>query len=137
MPWGVSQENWRWYQDNAPEPTSALAAENVRPTLANNTDKIRLRVTVRSILGGGTLSNLYLEWSQDQVNWFAFGASQHWNYANGQATEGNATTTYKLSDSNDHGKYHESATISETWAMDGIWKEMDWCIVPTAYVEGG
>jgi hypothetical protein len=135
MPWTTIQENWKWFQNDAVEPITSLADENVKPTLLNDSNIIRLRTTLRSMLGGGTYNNCYLEYSTDQVNWNAFGAGAHWNYANGQATEGDATTTYKTTDGSTYGKYHESATISETWVTPGIYLEIDWAIVPTANVQ--
>lgn len=137
MPIAVNQTNWRWYRDDNPEPVSPFAAENVKPTLDNNTNIIRLRVTGKSYLGGGTLTNMFLEWSADGVLWTVLGATQPFNYANGQGTQGNPTTTFKTSDGTVYGKYHESNTISETWGLADEYVEMDWAIVPTSYVEPG
>lgn len=50
-------ENWRVYEDDAAEPTSALANENTRPTLAN-LNLIRMRMNCSNVVGGGGYSTI-------------------------------------------------------------------------------
>src|SRR5262249_30179302 len=120
--------------DDAAEPTTALAAENTGPALADS-NIIRLRITVTD-LDGQSSATWALRYSTDDLNWTAFGAANHWNYANGQATNGNATTTFKTSDGNVHGNYHEDGSGSEAITA-GTFKEVDFAIQQTANAAAG
>ena len=129
------QQNWKWFADDAAEPTSQLANENVAPTLASS-NIIRLRVTIAEVGGATGSGAVSVEYSTDDTNFTAFGAGNHWNYANGQATAGNTTTTFKTSDATTNGLYHESGTLSETWAASAI-RELDFAVQQTAGASPG
>lgn len=126
------QENWIWYADDAAEPTTSLAAENTAPTLADNTSIIRLRMSVKDSDGQSSAA-WTLKYSTDNSNFTAFGSGNAWNYANGQGTNGNATTTFKTSDGTEHGNYHEDGSGSEAITATKF-KEVDFAIQPTATV---
>lgn len=129
------QQNWRWYQDDAAEPVNALANENIKPTLSDNTNKIRLRVCVNET--GGKADNsvtITVQYSLNDIDFTAFGAANHWNYADGQAIEGNTTTTFKLSDTTTHNEYCESGANVVSIGASTI-NELDICIKPTTTVQ--
>ena len=105
------QRNWKWFENNAAEPTAQLADQNVKPTLADSAI-IRLRVNVAEtgdFLGNGLVS---IEYSPaDEASWAAFGSGNHWNYADGAATAGNTISGYLTTGPNTLGYYHESGTL--------------------------
>ncbi len=43
------QQNWKWFYDNAAEPTIPMAGENIAATIRSNSTKARLRVTLRNV----------------------------------------------------------------------------------------
>jgi len=126
----LSQLAWRWYANNAAEPSTALAAQITKPTLADSAI-IRLRINVAEtgdISGSGAIT---LEYSTNDTDFTAFGAGNHWDYANGAATEGNTITgTLITPAAGTLGLYHESGTITETWAKSGT-NEFDVAIQQT------
>jgi hypothetical protein len=139
LPFTAKQYNWRFYEDDGAEPTNPLANENATPTLLNS-NKIRLRVqpveTGRQTDG----RNLWIEfqYSTDDANWNAPGAGAEWNYADGQATEGNTIAGFKLSLSNLAAQYVESEWTAGTFTHTaGKKAEWDICLVPTATVQPG
>ena len=127
------QVAWQWYVNNAAEPSTALAAQVTKPTLADDAI-IRLRMNVAEIgdiAGSGIVT---LEYSTNDVDFTAFGSGNHWNYADGLATEGNTITGYLITPTADVlGLYHESATISESFSKSST-IEMDVTIQQTANV---
>lgn len=128
------QQNWKWYENNAAEPTVQLANEITKPTLTDAAI-IRLRLCIietGDITGSGALS---LEYSTNDADFTAFGAGNHWNYADGLATESGTITGNLLSDANVLGTYHESGTATATWAKSNI-LELDIAIQPTGTVSG-
>lgn len=124
------QQNWRWYQNNAAEPTIALANQNTAPNLTD-TNIIRLRVGIGESGGASGSGEVTLEYSTDDINFTAFGSGNHWNYANGLATEGNTITGNLLTTQDGQGLYHESGSISESIAANQTSKEMDFSIQQT------
>lgn len=130
----LRQQNWRIYADDAAEPTTALANENVAPTLADNAI-IRIRITTAEIGGGSGTETLKIQYSTDNVTFTDMGSGNHWNYANGAATNGNTTTTFKTTDATTKGKYHEDGSGTDTYSASTI-LENDWAIKPTVTVNG-
>jgi hypothetical protein len=130
VPFTPKQQNWKWFANDAAEPSTTLAAENAVPTVATNTAIIRLRLTIAetgAVSGSGAVT---LDYSIDGGStWTTLGSSALWNYANGLATAGGTTTTFKTTDGITHGLYHESGTLSETWAASAV-RELDVAIVP-------
>jgi hypothetical protein len=122
--------NWRIYKDDAAEPVVAYANENTTATLGSNLEKLRIR-TVIKCNSENTISKM--QYSLDHINWTDMGVGNHWNYADGKATEGDTTTTYLLTGSDVHGKYIESAT-NNVISGSGTFTEVDYTIVPTANV---
>ncbi|MBI3406941.1 MAG: hypothetical protein HY040_01110 [Planctomycetes bacterium] len=138
MPAGTPNgDNWRWYQDDAAEPSTALAGENTAPALSDNTSIVRLRLAWKC--SGGTVAGATatLEYSTDDTNFTALGSGNAWNYANGQGTNGNTTTTFKTSTGTVHGVYAEDALQSDTGGSTNAVIEMDWAIKPTGTVAAG
>ena len=134
IPW---QDHWRWFSDDNAEPVvgDALAAEDTEPTLANNDDNIRLRVRIDEKGGkSGNNQPLTLEYNRG-AGWVALGSANEWDYADGQATEGNNVTTLLLTGTNDNGEYHESGTNQDTYTSNSE-MEVDVCVVPTGTVQG-
>lgn len=136
------QAHWKWFADDGAEPTAQLAAEDAQPTLANNTDKLRLRFCIQET--GGKADNsvtisLQYSTSSAMASPSAFGAATHWNYAAGQGTEGSAVTTFKLAavpTPTTKNEYCESGTNAVAIGASTI-NELDICIVPTANVSAG
>lgn len=126
------QQNWKWFQDDAAEPSTPLANENTAPTLGNNTSILRLRVSVSDV-DGQTSAAWSAEYSTDDSSFTAMGSGNAWNYANGQGANGSATTTFKTSDGTEHGNYHEDGSGSEG-ITSGKSKEVDFALLPTATV---
>jgi len=123
------QGNWRFYQNNAAEPTIALAAENTMPTLVNDS-KLRLRVGCEDAL---MIINCawHIQYSTDNASWHNTGADAHWDWADGLGTEGSNITGALLTGSTWAGDYHESSGLYETILDTGI-KEIDCCLQQTA-----
>jgi hypothetical protein len=130
--------NWRWFSDTNAEPVvgDALAAEDVKPTLANNTDIIRLRLEIveEGGLAGGNY-NFEIKYGTGPAGPFtSMGAGNHWNWANGVGTAGAANTTYLVADSGtDNGIKYESTSQTDILGASAVY-EGDWAIVPTATV---
>jgi hypothetical protein len=131
------QKNWKFFADDGAEPTSQLAAENVKPTLADS-NIIRLRVCIAET-GGKADNAVVIALQYDTDAGFpspqSFGAAQHWDYANGQATEGNTVTGLKLSDTATANEYCESGINSVAIGASST-NELDIAIQPTANVSG-
>ena len=129
-----NQRNWRWFADDGAEPTSALANENTAPTLANNTSKSRLRINLAEV-GGGTAADvtISIQYSTDNTNWYSMGSGNHWNYADGQATQGNTLSGLKLTDTNTKGQYVEANGGAATYDYAAS-TEVEWdiCLQPAA-----
>lgn len=108
------QKNWKFYENNAAEPTVQVAAENTTaPVNIGNIYRLRLQIHET---GGkqGTNNSFKLQYSTDDTNFTDLGGANVWNYANGAGTNGNATTSYLLTSSNAHGKYIEDASQTQT-----------------------
>jgi hypothetical protein len=129
---------FRWFADNRPEPIAAdgLANTDVAPTLATNDNILRLRAMIYNSGTTGSTAVLTAQYSTDGSTFVAMGSSNHWNYANGQAVDGNtcAGPTFFVYGAT-FGKYHESASISETWVV-GTRLEFDFALQATATVLG-
>lgn len=110
------QQNWQFWENDAAEPTTNYAAENTTFTMSTYNEILRLRATIAET-GDATANDiLTIEYSVNDVDFTAFGAANHWNYADGLATEGNDVTGLKLADSDTNGEYHESGTNTATYA---------------------
>jgi hypothetical protein len=144
-PFTPEQESWRWYEDDAAEPTAALANEDTEYTLTSTTEVLRLRIVIEET-GTDTSANnvdLGLQYSTNDTDFTAFGAANHWDYYNGQATQGNDTTSYLVANTvpgqaGNHGEYYESegGAGTEDIAKSNRY-EMDFCIQPTANATEG
>ena len=133
-----TQGNWRWMDDDAAEPTVALADENVSPTLGNNNDIFRLRVRIFEVGGDSGQKNGYwkIQHSTNESDWTDLDVANHFNYANGQAIENGIVTTNKLSDTSGKGPCRESVGVT-TFDMGAASDyEFDFAIVPTGNVSG-
>jgi len=120
--------NWRFYKDDGAEPTADYAAENTTFTLPRNDRKARLRITIADT--GGKAGNglaVTLQYSYDDSTFYNFGPSADWNYADGQATDGNVLTGLKLTDSSAAGEYIETASNAVSFAASTA-TELDICI---------
>jgi len=129
------QSNWKWFSDSNAEPVGgdALAAENVEPTLPDNTSKIRLRIRIDETAGGSSNTTSSMEHSTDGSTWYSLGPSNDFDYADGLGTQGADTTTYLLTGTNAHGEYQESASNNAPFGPSNA-TETDFCIVPTGTV---
>lgn len=130
------QRNWRFYTDATPDTSmSALANEIVKAPLQNNTNIIRLRVTIAETGGKGDSSvTIALEYSLDgSTGWTSLGAAAHWNYANGAATEGGTVGTQLLTDATTKNEYCESGTNAVNIGASTT-NEIDIAITPTANI---
>lgn len=129
------QRNWKWYANNAAEPSTQLANENVKPTLADSAI-IRLRVTLGET-GDANGPNEAWSLQYDTNSGFSspqsLGPSQHWDYANGAATEGDTITGHLTSDGTTLGLYFESGTFTNILSKSTL-EESDFAIQPTGSV---
>lgn len=105
--------NWRWYEDDGAEPTTALAAENAVYAIPHGAyfKVLRLRIQIReqgNLGGTGTLGLKYRNATQPSIWYSVTGASSLVRYYDGQAVEGNTLAGAKLSDTDYLGKYQES-----------------------------
>lgn len=128
------QQSWQFYDDDGAEPTNAKAGEDTMPTLSSTTEKCRLRICIIETGGDSGSNNIAidLEYSLNDADWVAFGAANHWDYADGEATEGNIVTGLKIGDSDTQGEYSESAGGSGTFDFGaGTATEFDICILQT------
>ena len=124
-------ENWKWFANDAAEPTTQLANENVAPTLTNDNNIIRLRCTIKETGGKtGTMTPLKVRWSATSDGTYVeLSGTQPFNYANGAATDAGTTTTFKTTDGTTHGLYHENGTGNEAISASAL-NEVDIAIVP-------
>lgn len=128
--------NWRFYADGA-GPTSPLANENVKPTLANNTSIVRLRHNTYEA-GGKAANNqgTIIEYSPDAgANWYSLGAAAHWDWADGADANGGTVSSTLLTGSTASGKYIEDASQVVSYGASS-YTESDFSVVPTANVLG-
>jgi hypothetical protein len=132
------QRGWQWFDDDGAEPTGSKANENTTYTLTSSTEVCRLRVAIGETGGAGASDvAIDLEYSTDDSSFNAFGAAAHWNYYDGQATEGNILTGTKISDSDTSGEYSESAGGSGAFdIVESTVTEFDICIQQTANASG-
>jgi len=131
MAFTPKQQNWRWYANNAAEPSTALADENAAPVVLVGTAIIRLRLTIAETGGTAGSGAVTLQYSLDGTNFTTLGSAVQWNYANGAATEGNTVTGFLTTDADTYGLYHENGTRSESWTLSTS-RELDFAIVPVA-----
>jgi hypothetical protein len=129
------QRNWRAFADvSGPFLGDALASENVKPTLADNTSILRFRVSIAET--GGKFNNnavTVLEYSINQTDWFSLGAAAHWDHADGADVDGEVISYRLLSDSDGKGRYCESAASTVSYPASTV-TENDMAIVPTGNV---
>lgn len=130
MAFAPAQGSWRWYQNDAAEPTTALAGQNVEPTLAAGTlnTVIRLRVAVDNLGGTASSGAVKLQASTDNVSFFDFygsGGLIGWAYGDGAATDGAQVSTNLLTGVSVRGNYHENSTGSESFADADPARELD------------
>ena len=94
-------QNWKIFANNAAEPSTQLANENTKPTLADSSI-IRLRVTLAETgdaNGGNEAWSLQYDTDSGFSSPQSFGAApQHWNYADGLGTEGSTISGFLTSD---------------------------------------
>jgi hypothetical protein len=129
--------NWRFYANDAAEPVTPLAAELDTPTLYAVTGIYRLRLSIVGATLTGNKGPITLEYSHDDLaTWHPFGPAAEWDYANGLAAEGATVTTFKLSNSNHQGLYHESGSLNDKIYSGTNPAEMDFAIQPTAFAYG-
>ena len=132
------QQNWHWVKDDAAQPTAEWAAEITTFTMSSNSLILRMRVTIIETGGKGENNiSLKFEYSTDDNNWNTPGASAAWNYADGQATEGNTLTTNWCTDTAGKGEYVETSGGAGT--MDIVAStsyEFDFAVTPGSSVAG-
>lgn len=127
----LSQGYWRFYADASP-PSVTLGNENGTGSLVNNTNIIRLRISIAET-GGTSGSGAWLvQVSTDESSWTDLGASAAFNWANGADSEGNVVST-SLSDANFAGVFIESGTYSSSVQKSKV-SEFDLAIAPTANI---
>ncbi|MFX1300369.1 MAG: hypothetical protein ACFFDE_05445 [Promethearchaeota archaeon] len=125
-PFTPKQRNWRFYRDDAAEPSVALADEVTLASLPN-AFIIRLRVNVAETGGDSGASNVSFkfEYSTNESDWYTPGPSAAWDYADGQATEGNTVTGLKLTDTDTQLEYVESSGGAGTGDI-GAGQDTEW-----------
>jgi hypothetical protein len=133
------QEDWQWWEDDAAEPTSSHAAVDTSFTMSNNNLILRLRINIAETNGGSSNNvTMKFEYSTNESDWYTPGASNDWDYANGQATEGDTVSGLKLSpDTDTNGQYVESSGGAGNFdygANEDV--EWDFAITPGSGVSG-
>ncbi len=119
----VEQVGWRWFEDGT-GPLTALAAENVKPTLPGdqNYKIVRGRVELEETGGGADANKVVLMQmsGDDGVTWETMllddGADddKHVVVGNGADVAGNTLTSRLLANTDTSGKYHETQVLVET-----------------------
>ena len=132
------QQNWHWVKDDAAQPTAEWAAENTTFTMANNSLILRMRITIAETGGKGENNvSLKFEYSTNDADFNTPGPAAAWNYADGQATEGNNLTTNWCTDTAGKGEYVETSGGAGTWDFAASTSyEFDFAITPGSGVAG-
>jgi hypothetical protein len=133
MAFTPKQQNWHIYKNDAAEPTVALGIENAVGMMVDNTSIIRIRATIAETAGKAGSGAVTVEYSTDDSSFTAFGAGNAWNYADGMGAEANLVTTNLCTDTSGKMHYHETGTLSESWALSTGY-ELDFAVAPTATV---
>ena len=126
--------NWRWYDDaNNETPSDDLAAENVSPTNIDNSNPIKLRITLKDISANPSYDvKLSLQYSTSSdfddggnavVEIGSCTGSSVWCYANGVDTDNDVITAGLLTDSDSCvasvgdgcGTHNETGTTSSSF----------------------
>ena len=138
------QTDWRWFQNDAIDPTTAnaFAAENTKPTLPGdeNYEVIRLRVLLQENGGAADSSKIVtLEFTGDggtTRKLFANSGSiiDHMEYGNGLATNGDTIATTRMTNANTAGEYHEDLSGTESLAASETGLEIDFAITTTCII---
>ncbi len=132
------QTDWRWFQNDAIDPTTAnaFAAENTKPTLPGdeNYEVIRLRVLLQENGGLADATKVVgLEFSGDGGTTQILmplntEAEAHMYWDDGLAVNGNIIATTRLVNANTAGEYHEDASGTDSLAADETGLEIDFAI---------
>ena len=133
------QQNWHWMKDDAAQPVDQWANENTTFTMSSNDDILRMRVTIAETGDKGANNvSLKFEYSPgDEASWATPGAANGWDYANGQATEGNTLTTNHCTDTTGKGEYVESSGGALTFDFAASTSyEFDFAVTPGSGVVG-
>ncbi len=119
----VEQVGWRWFQDGTGALT-ALAAENVKPTLPGNENYaiVRLRVELEETGGAADVNKVVAARmsGDDGVTWETMllddgnDDNKHVVVGNGQDVAGNTLSSRLLANTDTSGKYHETQVLVET-----------------------
>ena len=129
-------DEWRIYANNAAEPTTPLAAENVAPTLTTH-DLIRLRINLEET-GAKAANNVTvdIQYSTDETNWYSLDAANDWQYADGLGAAGGTVTGFLLSTTDAYALYIEAAGVTTFDYVANDKAEWDWAIEPGATIQG-
>jgi len=108
-----ASQNWRWYENNAVEPTVAMAAENVAAAW-DGTGVIRLRLSTAEIGGKtGPLNVAIIRWATSTSGpWNILDFADDMDWGNGLATHGDLIGGLLLTDSIDQGDYFENESLA-------------------------
>ena len=130
------QQNWRWYDDETDEtPVTPLAGENVAPSSIDDSNIVKLRVSVAEVAGIGA-NNLKFKLQYATSSDFSTGAhdvveisncvaGSMWCYASGAGADNAIITTKVLSDANacsgsvgtGCGTHNKSGTSTSTFVQ--------------------
>jgi len=118
-------QKWRWYGDESHEtPTSSLSGEDIQPIGVRSLNPVKLRLTVKETMGtGGVNQKFSLQFSTstdfsnatfvDEIGTCT--SNSVWCFADGVDTDGDAITSFLLSDSGAKGTHNESGTSASTF----------------------
>lgn len=121
---------WQWYNDAADASMTPLSSANSAPTLTGQEMQntvLRLRV---AISGGaaGSIGSVDLQYDGESAVWRSIEGQTvtsnqegvWFRWANATGTSGSTITTRRLTSSTVSGKYHESVSVSETFAAGAV-----------------
>jgi len=137
---GAHQRLCRWYDDDDAESPTALAAQNAPISGVTSADLRRLRVQLQndmSVAWSGAYVGLRYRIGTSGT-WTDFGAGAHWNYADGQGTDGNQVANALLTGTDTRQHFVESLPSTASLAVSsGDQAEWDFAIQATANMVPG
>lgn len=109
------QHNWRWYEDDAAEPTTPKVDENAFASCPD-LEVFRLRVCIHETGGAdGKLKSVDVEYSDDESTWYALGSQgatdKTFRWYNGKAAHGDILSSFLLSCTSFADEYYEQPDI--------------------------
>lgn len=130
MAFTAAAKNWRFYADDAAEPVTALANQNVTLTMTERRQVVRLRLGIKETTGASGSGAVSLRVATSPSGpWADVGEGSAFDYADGLGTAGAALARLKLTGTTVAGYYHETSATAEAWDATQPVVEMDFALV--------